>query len=179
MNFEQRPLARTAGVLSRRVADEIVVYDAEDDSAHLLNPTAAWIWERADGTRTVAELADSLVEVEADARTLLTLEALATLQEANLLVPETVALEAAGISRRSLLRNIGIAAMALPVVSTLAASPAAAQSVTGSVTCTGLACTGGNPTACASTAGCRCCGGGSPLGNNTCAASSTSTALCT
>ena len=159
----EAPKARRDGVLVREIDDETVVYDIADDSAHLLNPTTARVFALADGTRSVAELATS-VDADPEKGRALVLEAIACLEAANLLersvdVPD-------GMTRRALLRRVGIAALAIPVVTTLAASPAAAAAISTS-SCTGRACTGGNVT-CTAANGCRCCGPGSAFGNNTC-----------
>ena len=40
--------------------DELVLYDARTTVAHVLNPSAAKIWELCDGSRTLPELAQAL-----------------------------------------------------------------------------------------------------------------------
>jgi hypothetical protein len=53
---DRRPLARTDGLLTETVDDEVLVYDLTGDLALHLNPTAALVWRSCDGRRTPAEL---------------------------------------------------------------------------------------------------------------------------
>jgi len=46
----------------RLVEGEIVVFDRRCGLIHQLNPTAGYIWERCDGTTTVADIAQHLAE---------------------------------------------------------------------------------------------------------------------
>lgn len=45
-------------LLDRDLGDEYLVYDRESGRIHVLNPTARWIVECCDGSRTVAEIAE-------------------------------------------------------------------------------------------------------------------------
>jgi PqqD family protein of HPr-rel-A system len=47
-------------VTAYQLDDELVLYDARTTAAHVLNASAARIWELCDGTRTLPELADAL-----------------------------------------------------------------------------------------------------------------------
>jgi hypothetical protein len=51
-----KPLTRRDGLLLRELPDELLVYDTKQHRAHCLNRTAATVFCRADGTRTVADL---------------------------------------------------------------------------------------------------------------------------
>jgi hypothetical protein len=57
---EQRPKARTEGVVAERVGDELVVYDQQSQVGHCLSSTAASVWERCDGALLPAEIAAAL-----------------------------------------------------------------------------------------------------------------------
>ncbi len=46
----------------RRIGDEIVVIKGDGKSAHVLNKTAALVWEKCDGKRGVDEIATDLCE---------------------------------------------------------------------------------------------------------------------
>jgi hypothetical protein len=46
----------------RRIGEEIVVIRGDGKSAHVLNKTAALIWERCDGRRSIDEIAADLCE---------------------------------------------------------------------------------------------------------------------
>ena len=62
------------------VEDEITLFDPHRNQVHILNPTAAVVWQLSDGTQGVAEIASQLAElyglepavVEGDVRDILT-----------------------------------------------------------------------------------------------------------
>jgi hypothetical protein len=128
-----KPVARREGILIRRLPGELLVYERGAHRAHCLNRTAAAVFENADGTRSVAELARLLApEADPSASEAVAKEALARLAEAGLLVsgsPE------GGWSRREWVRQVGIgAAILLPAVASIlvpAPAEAAATCVTG------------------------------------------------
>jgi hypothetical protein len=49
-----------AKIISYPLDDELVLYDEQTREGFILNPSAAKIWELADGTRTVAGMARGL-----------------------------------------------------------------------------------------------------------------------
>ena len=51
-----RPRARTEGLLSEQVDDEVLVFDERHEVACRLNASAALVWRSCDGNRTVADL---------------------------------------------------------------------------------------------------------------------------
>lgn len=55
-------LTRPEDVIWRRVDDKIVVIKDDGLAIHVLNKTAAMIWEMYDGERSVDEIAQQLVE---------------------------------------------------------------------------------------------------------------------
>jgi hypothetical protein len=55
-------LTRAEDVIWRRVDDKIVVIKDDGLAIHVLNKTAAMIWEMYDGERSVDEIAQQLVE---------------------------------------------------------------------------------------------------------------------
>jgi len=115
------PKARSKNLIVQEVDDEVLVYDTERDKAHRLNAAAAAIWRRCDGRREVRDLAADMPE---DVVVL----ALQQLQKASLLEGE-LPQGAARMSRRAIARTIGIAAIALPVITTIVApTPAQAAS---------------------------------------------------
>jgi hypothetical protein len=129
------PLARNDGLLVEEVEDELLVYDQDHDSAHRLNRTAAIVWRHCDGKHDIPDLVAVLsTELGADlADEDLVRIALDNLAERGLVdgAPQRPA-EETRVSRRRFIRRVGtvgVAALALPVVTSLAApSPAAAQS---------------------------------------------------
>ena len=58
----EKLMVRTEDIIWRRIGDEIVVIQDDGMSVHVLNKTAAYIWELCDGTRGTGEITDSLCE---------------------------------------------------------------------------------------------------------------------
>lgn len=52
---------RQAGVASRLFNGEAVLIDPAQNKVRMLNPVGSRIWELADGSRTLAEIIDTLV----------------------------------------------------------------------------------------------------------------------
>jgi hypothetical protein len=161
------PLARKESLIIKELADETLVYDTQSDKAHCLNPTAALVWKNCDGKRTVDQLRE-LMEHEAGAAVpeemiWLALDQLETFNLLTEAPAKPVAL--AGLNRRTLVKRIGFAAMALPVILSIAA-PTRGQA--GTCNPNGQTC-GSNNQCCSG----RCCGSpgfpatGCPT-NNTC-----------
>ncbi|HXL79335.1 MAG TPA: PqqD family protein [Pyrinomonadaceae bacterium] len=125
---EQLPLARTEQLIIKEVDDEVLVYDLKTDQAHCLNKTAALVWQNCDGSKSIKDIARLL---ESDGRTNLDDQvvwlALDELDKFNLLLQAGD--KPAGISRRQIMRTIGAAAIALPVIISIASpSPVEAAS---------------------------------------------------
>jgi len=127
------PRAREEGLVIKALSDELLVYDLERHEAHCLNRAAALVWGRCDGRTTVSEVAALFGE---ESKGTATEEAvwlaLDGLREAHLLRdgagrnPEA----ARRVSRRTLIRTLGLAAAALPLVTSIVVPrAAAAQSV--------------------------------------------------
>ena len=51
---------RTPGIIAQDVGEETLLYSAEGEAIHVLNPTARRIWELCDGEHTTAELVQAL-----------------------------------------------------------------------------------------------------------------------
>ena len=78
--MQAAPRARRQGLVAQPLDDDIVVYEADAGTAHRLDRVLAQIWQAADGTRTLTELA-SLAGV----RERTVIAGLAQLQAAGLL----------------------------------------------------------------------------------------------
>jgi hypothetical protein len=135
-------LARADRLIVRELPDELLIYDLDREKAHCLNRAAALVWQNCDGRASVAELARRLArETSAPVDEQLVWFALKQLDRDHLLV-DGVALPAqvSGVTRRQMIRALGIsAAVALPLVTTiLAPTPAQASTCGG----TGAPCTG-------------------------------------
>ena len=120
-----KPTAKVDGILRQRTFQDLVVIDEGTDSAHCLNETAAIVFEHADGTRSVDDLADVLREkLDPTADRDLVEIALDNLAEASLL--EDRAPRASGIkseSRRRFVQKLGMLgtiSVLLPVVESIA-----------------------------------------------------------
>ena len=124
------PKARQDNLVVQELFDELVVYDLARDQVHSLNPTAAQVWQGCDGQTSPAQLAGrlqpELAPAQAEALVWLALDRLG---QADLLEQKVVRPGGLKISRRQALRALGISALLLPVVASLAA-PAAAQNWT-------------------------------------------------
>jgi hypothetical protein len=118
--------------LSRRLGDELLVYDARTYRGHCLNQTAAAVWTACDGRTTVMEITRDLQQkLKSGIDERVVSMALLKLERAGLLLEGTcVPDELRAMSRREAMRKIGIAgAVALPVItSILVPTPAHALS---------------------------------------------------
>ena len=164
MNNKTRPKGRRDEIVEQEVDDEILIYDLRADRALCLNETSALIWQACDGKRTVAQINDLLgrkLQTHTDED--IVWLALDQLSKEKLIDPP-VDLENKfeGMSRRQVIKKVGVGSMiALPVVASLVAPtaihaqsgllPAGAPS--GTAMTAGLSC--GTPDAAARAAACN------------------------
>ena len=129
------PRKRQEDLVVQEIGDETIIYDERRNHAHRLNRTAALVWSRCDGQRSVADLA-ALLQRETDA--LVTEDmvwlALNRLEKEQLLQDAPAHPDhAARVTRRDVLRKAALAggaALLIPVVqSVVAPTPAMAMSV--------------------------------------------------
>jgi hypothetical protein len=122
---QTRPVARQSDVVVKTVAGEVLVYDLRHHRAHSLNGVAAAVWRRCDGSRDARAIAAAIGRAESRRVTEETVRyAVAQLAQARLL---TGSAPESGVTRREWLRRLGAtAAVAVPVVTSIA-SPTAAQ----------------------------------------------------
>ena len=128
------PKARKNQIITKEIAEEVLVYDLDRDEAHCLNPTAARVWSHCDGVTTIAEMARRLTdELQAPVASEVVWLALEQLRKARLLEEplwqETFArsAQAEQMSRRALVRRLGLAAaVTLPLVTSIVAPSAVA-----------------------------------------------------
>jgi len=150
------PQRRTRNLVVDYLPDEVLVYDSDNDKAHCLNRSAALVWQSCDGDTAPSEIARQLqAELNADGgkdsraadcekMVWLALEQL----ERNQLLDQTAVAPAqfASLSRRRMIRGLGLAAaVAAPVITSIVA-PTAAEAAT--LLAPGACC--GNPNECAS-----------------------------
>jgi hypothetical protein len=130
--MSELPVARQKDLVVEELPDEVLVYDLRTDEAHCLNQTAALIWKNCDGQKSVGEIA-ALVEQElkspvSEQVVMLGLEELSVYR---LLTEKTwEAPTKARLSRRELVKKLGLtAAIGLPIIISITA-PTAAQAAT-------------------------------------------------
>jgi Coenzyme PQQ synthesis protein D (PqqD) len=130
------PLARKEGLIVRELPDEVLVYDRDRDKAHCLNQTAALVWKYCDGKTTVSGMTRRL-EQDLNAKAVdenIVWFALSQLSKDHLLEDDVVPPSLmAGLSRRQMVRTLGLAAViAVPLVTSIVApTPAQASSLGG------------------------------------------------
>jgi hypothetical protein len=127
----QAPQARWEDLVIQEMPDEVLVYDLKGHKAHMLNQTAAFVWNHCDGETTPKEMAALMEQewskpVSEDVVWL----ALKQLSKANLL-QEPIAMPDNGtrVSRRQAMRRLGIAAMVPLVISIVAPTAMAGASI--------------------------------------------------
>lgn len=152
---EGAPRARTEGLIIQELSDEVLVYDDERNKAICLNSTAALVWKYCDGKTTVTSMAEKLgrdlkTEPVDEKVVWYALDQLAK----DHLLEEAVAPPAffANMSRRQMVRVLGVAAVvAVPLVTSIVA-PTVVEAATclppgqpcgSSAQCCGGLCSGG------------------------------------
>jgi pyrroloquinoline quinone biosynthesis protein D len=123
------PKARKHQLITKELGGEMLVYDRNSDEAHCLNATAARVWAQCDGRTTVAEMAHLLEdEMKTPVAEDVVWFALEQLRKSRLL-QESWAMRApvGQMSRRVMVRRLGIAAaVTVPLVTSIMAPTAAA-----------------------------------------------------
>ena len=143
------PEARREGLVVQELSGEVLVYDRERNKAHCLNSTAARVWGYCDGKRSAAQIARAIEgEINAPVDEDVIWLGVEQLSKTHLLQESAKLPEhKSGLSRREVMKRIGLAAaVALPVVTSIIA-PSAAQAAN--------CLTSGSPC----TASAQCCSG--------------------
>ena len=133
-NYKKLPVARTNNVVMQECSDEILIYDLKTHKTFSLNKTASIVYMACDGITTFAALKDR--NGLSDEMICFTLD---ELKNENLLIEtDSYISPFSGISRRQVVKQVGLAsAIALPIISSLIA-PEAANAQSGCATCTTL-----------------------------------------
>jgi len=125
-----RPLARQKDLVVESLDDEILVYDLETDRAHCLNSTMALVWRNCNGQNSTSQLGKLLEqELSCHAGEELAGLALRELARQNLLIGKGDLRWLAPVSRRTLVRTLGIGLAALPLITSII-SPTPAEAAT-------------------------------------------------
>jgi len=131
------PRARKSRLIVKEVDGEVLIYDQEINKAHCLNPTAAKVWKYCDGKTTIAVACSLLTrDLNTHVDENLVRYAIDQFSADNLLETETSmpTFMTPGLSRRQMVRTLGLAAaVAIPIVTTIIApTPAQANTCLGS-----------------------------------------------
>jgi len=126
MTKAEYPAARRDELVIQEPENEVLIYDLRSNKASCLNSTAAMVWNQCDGTKSIAEISGA---VSAQAKTEVSTEivelALSQLSKNRLLEMDYNA-GSDRLSRRELIKKIGLSsAVVLPVVVSLVAPTAA------------------------------------------------------
>ena len=127
MTKKIRPQSKKQNLVEQQMDGELLIYDLERDRALCLNETSALVWQACDGKRTVADINDLLgKQLKTQTDEDIVWFALDQLSKEKLIEPP-VGLDSkfGGMSRRQVIKKIGLGSMvALPVVAGLVAPTA-------------------------------------------------------
>lgn len=126
------PVHRQNDLVVQEVGRELLVYDLNSHRAISLNESAALVWNACDGTRSIDDLVGVLSnELRQPVPIETVLLALEDLNKVGLLEQAESTGYLGPVSRREVIRKIGIATVAaIPIVSSVIAPPAAAAQST-------------------------------------------------
>lgn len=147
------PLARYEDIVVKDVENEILIYDLANHKAYTLNETSAIVWNLCDGKTSVAQMAKQLSKkLNMPVGEEIVWLALDSFKKDNLLADgENIEIEYNGLSRRQVIRKVGLASLiALPVVSSLIAPTAAHAGSTAGIQANGTTCANPNGSECQS-----------------------------
>ena len=131
------PKARQRQLIIQEMADETLVYDEGNHKAHCLNQAAAFVWKHCDGRTSVAQITRLMEkQMKVAVTEQVVWHALEQMEKSGLLEsPVTRPAQVGLMSRRALVRQIGIAAaITVPLVTSIVA-PTATEAQT--VPCAG------------------------------------------
>lgn len=152
---EIKPVSRQRDIVIQEFNNEILVYDLKIHKAFSLNETSALVWQACDGSKSINEISNQISrKLNSPVNEEFVWLALEQLKKENLIENQLeVSSPFEGVSRRELIRKVGLATLvALPIVSSLTAPTAAnAQS--------GCGASSGKPNGCNCTAAGNCSSG--------------------
>lgn len=122
------PVSRHQELVVQELMNEVLIYDLKNDKAFCLNETSALVWKLSDGTKSVSEITESVAgNINSPVTEDFVWLALDQLKKENLLDNgEELFSGFNHVSRRELIRRIGLTSVvALPVISSLVAPTAA------------------------------------------------------
>lgn len=131
------PLYVTDNLVIKELKDETLVYNLKTNKVYCLSRTTALVWQLCDGTKSVGEISQLLSKkLNSTAGEDLIWLALKQLQKEKLIVDnDEITARFRGMTRREVIRRVGLTTMlALPLISAVAA-PTAAHASSGKITC--------------------------------------------
>ena len=130
-SLASRPMRRKRQLVIDVLTDEILIYDLDRHKAHCLNQTAAFVWRHCNGKSTISEIARRMTdELKMQCKDELVWLALQQLGKVHLLEPSIpLPVPFTRFTRRELVFALGVAAVAVPLVTSIV-SPTPAQAST-------------------------------------------------
>ncbi len=148
------PKARKENLVVQESEGEVLIFDLDKNKAFCLNETSTLVWQLCDGNNSVSEISESISrKLNSPVNEDFVWLALDQLKKEKLIVNgEEVVSNFAGMSRREVIKKVGLGTMiALPLVSSLVAPTAVSAQ---STACAGMC---GMTLACnTAVAGCMC-----------------------
>lgn len=152
------PVSRKDNLVVQEANGELLIYDLNDNKAYCLNETSSLIWNLCDGKSSISDISRSLgKQLNASVDEGLVWLALEQMKKEKLIQNEVTApAQYAGLSRREVIKKVGLGSMiALPIISSLIA-PTGAEAASGA--CLVIQMTGCVPAVGTPSAN-RCCSG--------------------
>jgi hypothetical protein len=137
MNSRKRPLARKIELVEQQLNGELLIYDLRINKAYCLNETSTLVYQLCNGKNTVAEISNLISKkLNQPVTEDLVWLALDGFKKDNLLEQsEQFEINFNNLSRRQVIRKIGLGSMVmLPLISSLVA-PTSAQAQSTNLPC--------------------------------------------
>ncbi len=146
MKKDIKPLSRKDEIVVQELNGEVLIYDLRTNKAFCLNETSSLVWEACDGNTSVSDISRSISrKLNAPANDDLIWLALDQLKKEKLIANgDEVISNFEGMSRREVIKKVGLASViALPVIASLVAPKAAmAASMCGQICSNSSDCSG-------------------------------------
>ena len=136
MKNDEAPRSLWRHVSIQQIGAETLVYDELRHKAFCLNESSSVIWRLADGEHTIEQMkVEASVELKTEVSEEFVLFALEQLRDDGLVEPFARIVDGPAMSRRALLRTLGVSgALLVPMIAAVLAPPAA-QAYNGCVDC--------------------------------------------
>lgn len=126
MKLENRPKSRQENIVVQEMDGEVLIYDLVKNKAFCLNQTSSLVWQACDGRRTIGEIGNHLSDQLGNHSEDVLWLALDQLSKDDLIdAGSYLPVKFEGMSRREVIRKIGLSTVAaLPVIAALVAPTA-------------------------------------------------------